>query len=105
MKKKLFSVVAIWTCILCLSLYWNIQSLKTNQNTLTFKTAKSLFDQMVTTRLWNSNHNGVYVTVDEQQTRPNPYLEDPQRDLQCDGVLLTNINPAFMTRQISELTF
>ncbi|MCF6249227.1 MAG: diguanylate cyclase [Desulfobacula sp.] len=103
MKKQLYGVVSIWVSILCLSLYWNVQSLKSNQDKLTFKTANALFELMVTARLWNSSHNGVYVQVTDQ-TQPNPYLEDSQRDLECNGLLLTKINPAFMTRQISELT-
>ena len=38
------------------------------------------------------------------KTRPNPYLEDLQRDIQIpERLKLTKINPAHMTRQISEI--
>ena len=39
-----------------------------------------------------------------EKTRPNPYLKTPLRDLKINKDLtLTMINPAFMTRQISEI--
>jgi signal transduction histidine kinase len=58
---------------------------------------------VVLTRAWNAGHGGVYVPVSEQ-VQPNPYLKHPRRDLTTDdGRRLTMINPAFMTRQISEL--
>ncbi|MCP3872444.1 MAG: diguanylate cyclase [Desulfobacteraceae bacterium] len=103
MKKKLYTVVMIWMFIIGVSIYWNIISIKSNQDALVLQTAKTIFDQMVITRQWNSSHNGVYVKITDQ-TKPNIYLKDSQRDLECDGILLTKINPAFMTRQISELT-
>ncbi len=103
MKNKLYSVVAFWLLIVSISAYWNITSIKSNQYALIFQTAKTLFDQMVITRQWNSSLNGIYVKVSDQ-TKPNIYLDDPQRDLLCGGISLTKMNPAFMTRQISELT-
>lgn len=46
---------------------------------------------------------GVYVPVDEK-TKPNPYLDVPRRDIKVSPKLtLTMINPAYMTRQLSEL--
>jgi signal transduction histidine kinase/CheY-like chemotaxis protein len=45
----------------------------------------------------------VYVPITEN-TQPNPYLEDPNRDVTTtEGIQLTKINPAFMTRQIAEI--
>jgi len=39
-----------------------------------------------------------------EKNRPNPYLDDPLRDLKTHrGISLTMINPAFMTRQIAEI--
>ncbi len=103
MKIKLIGVLIIWGSIIAFSLYWNIQSTRSNQARLTLQTAQTLFDQMVITRQWNSNHNGVYVKITDQ-TQPNPYLVDEQRDLNCDGILVTKINPAYMTRQLSEMS-
>ncbi len=67
------------------------------------ETASSFFKEIVTTRAWNAGHGGVYVYVDEE-TQPNPDLDVPHRDIYTtDSSHLTLINPAFMTRQISEL--
>ena len=103
MKQKLFIVIFVWISVVCISFYWNYKTTKSNQNVLVLQTARTLFDLMVVTRRWNAFHNGVYVKVTEQ-TRPNIYLDDPKRDLECEGISLTKINPAFMTRQISEQT-
>ncbi|MFH2058162.1 MAG: diguanylate cyclase [Pseudomonadota bacterium] len=103
MKKNLLGLLCFWVFILLVSFYWNMNSAKNNQTALTIQTARTLFDQMVVMRRWNASHNGVYVKVTDE-TRPNIYLKDPQRDLECGGVLLTKINPSFMTRQVSEMT-
>ena len=61
------------------------------------------FNQIVLDRAWNAGHGGVYVPVTDK-TRPNPFLKDPLRDIEVNGNLkLTKINPAFMTRQISQI--
>lgn len=68
------------------------------------ESAIALFDQIMITRLWNAKHGGVYVEV-SPETPPNPYLEDPMRDIvSVDGRHYTKINPAYMTRQLSEIT-
>jgi hypothetical protein len=37
-------------------------------------------------------------------TQPNPYLKHPKRDLlTTDGMQLTMVNPAYMTRQLAEI--
>lgn len=62
-----------------------------------------LFRLIELTRDWNAQHGGVYAPVTEK-TRPNEYLEHPRRDLETtDGMRLTMINPALMTRQIAEV--
>lgn len=63
----------------------------------------ALFRLVELTRNWNARHGGVYVPV-TKETQPNPYLDHPRRDLTTrDGVDLTMVNPAFMTRQIAEI--
>jgi len=62
-----------------------------------------LFRLIELTRDWNAGHGGVYVPVTEA-TRPNPYLTGAGRDIvSAEGVTLTKITPAAMTRQIAEL--
>jgi len=69
-------------------------------------TARAYFEQVVLMRLWNAGHGGVYVEV-TNSTQPNPYLkDDPKRDIvTIDSRRFTKINPAYMTRQISELAY
>ncbi len=87
-----------------ISFSWNyITSLKNRENLL-LKGGRSFFEHIVYARAWNAGHGGVYVPVVKGKTEPNPYLEDPRRDIRISKDLtLTKINPAFMTRQISEI--
>jgi hypothetical protein len=65
--------------------------------------SRSFFQEIVTTRYWNAIHGGVYVPI-TSKTQPNPYLDDPDRDVVTkNGLKLTKINPAYMTRQIGEI--
>jgi len=100
----IFAVAIVaWTLILLLLLIWNVNNLREQISSIFLSQSRATFNLIVTTRYWNSLHGGVYVPVTEK-TQPNPYLEIPERDLETDQKgLLTLINPAFMTRQISEL--
>jgi diguanylate cyclase (GGDEF)-like protein len=103
MKKSIFLISAVWILLVGISFSWNYISAKKEQETIAFQTARSFFDQIVITRKWNAGHGGVYVPV-TGDTRPNPYLGDPLRDIEVNRNLkLTKVNPAFMTRQIAEI--
>ncbi len=102
-KKNILIVAIIWVFLVCLSLLWNYYHAIQDQKELAFQTARSFFQQLVITRQWNARHGGLYAPV-SQKTQPNPYLSIAQRDITVDADLtLTQINPAFMTRQISEI--
>jgi diguanylate cyclase (GGDEF)-like protein len=60
------------------------------------------FDNMVNTRTWNANLNGVFVKATKDLKR-NPFLHD-NHTYTKDGDLLIKINPATMTRQISKIS-
>ena len=63
----------------------------------------ALFRLVELARDWNARHGGVYVQV-TAATPSNPYLEHERRDVVTrDGLALTMINPAYMTRQIAEI--
>ena len=65
--------------------------------------ARNMFRMVVLTRAWNAQHGGVYVPVSDKLL-PNPYLHHPRRDVTTtDGQQLTLVNPAYMTRMMSEL--
>lgn len=104
MRKELLVVIALWLTAVACALVWNIYDQKQSQKLLAFQTARAFFDQVVVTRAWNAKHGGVYVPVSEY-TQPNIYLEDQFRDLTTvQNIILTKINPAFMTRQIAEIS-
>jgi hypothetical protein len=64
---------------------------------------EAFYKEFIIARQWIAFHGGVYVPITEQ-TQPNPYLDDPLRDVETtDGMTLTKVNPAFMTRQIAKL--
>ncbi len=93
----------IWTVVIAGVLSWNIMNSISHSKALTTYQARAFFQQILTTRRWNTTHGGVYVPVTEE-TKPNPYLDDPDRDkTTVDGLKLTKVNPAFMTRQIGEI--
>ena len=104
MKKEISAVIILWLSITGGAFWWNMTNEKQANEQLAFETARAFFKQMVIARSWNAGHGGVYVPV-TKDTRPNPYLEDPLRDLTTDtDIRLTKINPAYMTRQIAEIS-
>ncbi len=73
-----------------------------NKKLMLLNEAKALFNNMVMIRLWNSTHGGVYVKQTEN-IQPNPYL--PDNVMKNDkGDNFVKVNPAWMTKQISQIT-
>ena len=102
-QKNLIILCLLWFALVAGSFYWNYASARTEQDRIAFQTARSFFELIVITREWNAWHGGVYVPVNAK-TKPNPYLETAMRDIQVNKQLnLTQINPAYMTRQIAEI--
>ncbi len=100
---RLALIGGFWLLVVAASLAWNIHQAQQSRNSLARETARVFYEQLLLTRRWNAQHGGVYVPVTED-TQPNPYLEDPRRDIRVsEDLLLTKINPAFMTRQFSEM--
>jgi len=92
-----------WSTIVIGSFSWNYYLIKQNNLKVVKNKSRAFFEQVLITRSWNSQHGGVYVPITEK-TEPNQYLIDSLRDITTkNGLELTKINPAFMTRQISEL--
>jgi diguanylate cyclase (GGDEF)-like protein len=67
-----------------------------------FQQSSTLFDNIVTVRKWSSDHGSVYVKAHDG-LEPNSYLED-NHTYTKDNELLIKINPAWMTRQLSEIS-
>jgi len=102
-KKYIATILTIWLAAGTISLSLNLYDDSKERKALAFQTARTLLAQLVQTRTWNARHGGVYVPI-SPQVQPNPYLVDPQRDLTTEnGLRLTKINPAYMTRQIAQI--
>lgn len=103
-KKNAIPVGLFWLAAVATSFAVNYLGASGERQRLALFTARSYFKQIIVTRDWNSRHGGVYVPV-TGETTPNPYLDVPDRDLSLEGGrMLTKINPAFMTRLISEIS-
>lgn len=64
---------------------------------------ESVFHLIQTTRRWNTLHGAVYVPQTDRSPE-NPYLFVPEKNIQTpSGRALTQINPAYMTRQLAAL--
>ena len=81
MMTKSYIVIFFWLLIVGGAFGKNYSIVTTAQNDLAFQTARAFFDQIVLSRAWNAGHGGVYVPVTEK-AQPNPYLDDPLRDLE-----------------------
>ncbi len=102
-RGNILLMAAFYVCATALSLVYNLWRVQGEHEALALSTGRSFFQEVVVTRRWNALHGGVYVSV-TPTTQPNPYLEDPKRDiLTTDGLRLTKLNPAYMTRLISEV--
>lgn len=92
-----------WTLLVAGSLAWNALLLTRHVSALATNQGRDIFRMVEAMRLWNARHGGLYAFVSER-AQPNPYLFDlEKRDLTTTkGQALTLINPAYMTRQLSE---
>ncbi len=100
---SLVFISVILLAITGLSLYIDLVRSHRQYEALAQVIGRSIFQEMIVFRRWNALHGGVYVPV-TGDVQPNPYLEDPSRDMiATDGTRLTKINPEHMTRLISDL--
>lgn len=102
-KKIALFTVLIWILLVSLSFVWNYSAATKEQERVAFESAKTLFEYINITRLWNTQHAAVYVPI-TSQTAPNPYILSPNRDLKINEQLtLTQVNPAYMIQQIADI--
>jgi diguanylate cyclase (GGDEF)-like protein len=105
-KPRLYITVVfcVWMLLIGSSAAWNMAQLQRSQENTHLESARAFFNQLLIMRAWNSQYGGVYVPV-SPGVQPNPYLEVPKRDVTTtDGMALTLINPAYMTRLVAELS-
>jgi len=102
-RTLLTAAISVWISLVSFSFIFNYLNARQEQEKVALQAARNLFEHIVITRLWNARHGGVYVPV-SKDTPPNPYLKVPMRDIIVnDHLTLTMVNPAYMTRQISEI--
>jgi len=93
-----------WTVVLITALITDKNQVYDANKELAKSTSRTLLQQIVLTRTWNALHGGVYVPLTEK-TAENQYLEVPDKTVTTtDGKTLTMLNPAYMTRQLFELS-
>lgn len=93
----------LWLLFLLVLAVWSVRAERAHVVAMAEREAKAFFQQVVVTRAWNAAHGGVYVLATPENP-PNPYLKEDERVLETvQGVTLTKINPAYMTRQISSI--
>lgn len=81
----------------------DVEQIQEERYRLASSAGSVLFRSIVATRRWNAEQGGVYVPVTDAFP-PNPYLDIPDRDVRTTGgILLTKVNPAYMTRLVGEL--
>lgn len=97
------ALLATWTGIVGFSFVMHVREMEQQTQAIALEGARNMFRVVLLTRSWNASHGGVYAPVGPN-TQPNPYLKHPKRDLMTtDGMALTMINPAYMTRLIGEM--
>jgi len=104
MSRLQFVVLALlWTMLHGLSLSWQYRQTEALSHEIAHEQAQAFFAYAVSVRVWSARHGGVYV-LRTPESPPNPYLKHPRRDLETrQGLTLTMINPAYMSRQIAAI--
>ena len=101
--KHTIAAIMLWSIVISLSLYVNIQMNAKHLVDIGTTIARSSFDKDILYRRWNAAQGGVYAQKSDL-TVPNSYLYVTERDISTPlGKQLTMINPAYMTRQVHEI--
>ncbi|MCP3941503.1 MAG: response regulator [Desulfobacteraceae bacterium] len=97
-------LATLWTLVIVISIYWNINYVNKNSLKLARMQAITAFEKDLLYRRWNALYGTIYAPV-SKKTPPNPFLTDiPEREITTpSGKLMTIINPAYMTRQVHEI--
>ena len=99
----LILISVIITAAAAFSLVYNLNAITDHYQQLAQAMGRAFFKELVIVRRWNAGLGGIYAPA-TGRLQPNPYLDDPRRDLTTtDGQRLTKINPAFMTRLLAEM--
>ncbi len=93
---------AAWCLALLLLYQRNASNEEAHATELARLQARTLSEQMLDTRAWNSAHGGVYVRESEYGAA-NPWIPENMRRVELvGGERLVLVNPAYMSRQIAQ---
>lgn len=101
-----FFVIAavVWTMAAAIVLTGEINDRDSFLLSNALSSARAAYEKDIAFRRWAAKHGGVYVPVTEE-TPPNSHLKVPERDIVTPaGRQLTLMNPAYMNRQVYELS-
>ncbi|PHQ64605.1 MAG: hypothetical protein COB99_08800, partial [Sulfurimonas sp.] len=105
-KHLFFFTISFFISLITFFIIFQLVSSKENEKRLSeqqlIQEAKAHFQGMVDTRAWNAQYGGVYVKA-KDGLKPNPYLKNNTLLTDINETLI-KINPAWMTRQISEIS-
>lgn len=103
--KNIFLCFAVlWILFCAVLLAWNINKEKNHARDAALYMSRSYFQSLLVSREWNARHGGVLVS-ESQSTPANQYLPPEMRTVAlANGEKLVRINPAYMTRLLSELS-
>lgn len=101
-----YFLLAGWTVVIFGIAFWSYNNIYDETVRLALREAYKGYEKDVMFRSWATMHGGVYVPVSDK-TQPNLYLsQTKERDvLTPSGRKLTLMNPAYITRQVHELSY
>ena len=104
-KPYLITLFIVWTLLIVLSLITEIYQHRNNAIEVAKLENMATYNKDLAYRRWAASHGGVYVPITEI-TPSNPHLNHiKERDIATpSGRKLTLVNPAYMTRQVFELS-
>lgn len=103
LKRLLLIFVTSWVVVVGVLLSFHVYHDSRHASDSLTAVTKNIWQLMSATRSWNAHHGGIYTPVTKDNP-PNPYLDTPDANVQTNlNQHLTKINPAYMTRQISEI--
>ncbi len=104
-KRLMWAIMLVWVSLVAASFLWNWRQIEASAMGGARMEANSHFEKDLIYLRWVALQGGVYVPPTEK-TPPNPYLAYlKDRDVTTtSGKALTLVNPAYMTRQVHELS-
>jgi PAS domain S-box-containing protein len=105
LRNYFWILLVLWTVLAGSILLWSLLREKHETEEVARIQARNSFEKDLVYRLWAASHGGVYVSTTDK-TPPNPYLSHiEERDITTpSGRALTLVNPAYMTRQVHEMS-